>query len=108
MRWTDRLRLTLFFRRRLAPAALRLRARGVRFFPDGPDDADSWYVPPADGPPLFTREPGEVIPALERLWAAQGLPELAALAEPLAALARRLAPREPGADDPPPFLYTLD
>ena len=107
---TENPRLGRFFDRRLVPLAERLRARGTRFFPLGPDpEAESYYVPANRMEPEFIDLDGPAAceEALRRLWEEQGIPELAALAEPLIDLARRLEVREEDWGEISPFVYVM-
>ena len=109
MRSTDEARLRRFYRRRLRPAAEELRARGVGFFPLGPEpEASSWYEEGPSGEPEFVElEPEDLERALREHWGREGLSELVALVGPLAELAKKLeTPREdPG--DVSPFIYVM-
>ena len=52
----------------VSAAAAKLRERGVRFFPLGPEpDADSWYEPAPSGPDFFALEPD--VRSADRLYA---------------------------------------
>jgi hypothetical protein len=98
------------FDRRIAPLAGRLRDRGVRFFPMGPEaDAESWYVRPARGELEFVEldGPDACEKALRELWQRQDMPELDALAGELIDLARRLEIREEDAGEISPFVYVM-
>ncbi len=103
-------RLRAFFDERLVPAARALRRRGVRFFPSGPDDGQSsWYLDyPPDTPELVELDAADARAQLERLWSAEGHPELVALAGPLADLADQLDARAvEQTDDISPFIYVM-
>jgi hypothetical protein len=107
---TEDRRLGRFFDKRLVPLAERLRARGVRFFPLGPDgEAESYYVPASRGEPEFIELEGPAAceKALRDLWEGETMPELAALAGPLMALARRLEIREDQWSEISPFVYVM-
>jgi len=107
---TEDPRLGRFFDRRLVPLAERLRARGTRFFPMGPDaEAESFYLPANRVEPEFIELEGPAAceRALRELWEEQKLPELAALAGPLMNLARRLEIREEEWGEISPFVYVM-
>lgn len=106
---TDEKGVRRFYREHLLPAAERLRTRGVSFFPLAPDDAEeTWYQPPpADVPEFVEVEPEQCEARLRQAWQAQGLPELAALAGPLMALARDLEMDEEQSADVSPFVYVM-
>ena len=107
---TEETRLGRFFDKRLAPLAEKLRARGTRFFPMGPDaQADSYYVAPRRGRPEFIplEGPAECEKALRDLWEEQGMPELAALAESILELARQVEIREEESGEISPFVYVM-
>jgi len=101
----DERRARRFYRRHLAPTAERLRARSVRFFALGPDEAESWFEPPPQGSDFFALE--DLEGALRERWQADGLPELAALASRLAELADALEIREQDSADVSPFVYVM-
>lgn len=96
------------WREQLVAIAALLRARGVSVMSLGPEpDAATWYDASPDGPEFVERESmAMLLQALRQLWLAQGLPELAACAEPLLALADAYQ-----ADDTParlpPSLYAM-
>jgi hypothetical protein len=107
---TENARLSKFFDKRLAPLAERLRARGQRFFPLGPDErSESYYVVPVAGEAEFVEldDPAACEQALRELWQGQQLPELAALAGPLLELARKLEIREDEFGEISPFVYVM-
>ena len=107
---TDDARLRRFFERRLAKAAAELRARGVCLIPRGPEpEAETWYEDGPQGDPEFITLDGieECERALRDLWHRQQLPELAELAGPLIALARRLEVREEDTGEISPFVYVM-
>jgi hypothetical protein len=106
---TDEAALRRFFESQLVPAAKELRDRGVRFFPLGPEpEAETWYEPPPDAEPEFVEiEPEAFAAELRARWAGEGLPELAALAEPLMALAREVEVGEDESAEISPFVYVM-
>lgn len=105
---TDALRLQRFFRKRLVPAAEKLRARGVSFFPLGPEsEAETWYEGPPREPKFTTLAVDECEAALRELWQQKDLPELAALAGELMNLAKHLEVQEEESADVSPFVYVM-
>jgi hypothetical protein len=106
---TEENRLGRFFDRRLVPLAEKLRARGVRFFPMGPEpEAASYYVPPRRGPEFIELEgPAECEKALRDLWEQRTIPELAALAGPILELAKQIEIREEESGEISPFVYVM-
>lgn len=106
---TDEAALRRFLVSQLAPVAARLRERGVAFFPLGPEAAEeSWYQPAPEGEPeLSELEPEAFEARLRQRWERQGLPELAALAAPLAQLARQLEVGEEESAEISPFVYVM-
>ncbi len=107
---TEDARLGRFFDKRLVPLAEKLRARGTRFFPMGPDaQASTYYVAPRRGKPEFTQleGPAECEEALYDLWEGQGIPELAALAGSILELARQVEIREDESGEISPFVYVM-
>ncbi len=107
---TEEARLGRFFDRRMVPLAEKLRARGARFFPMGPDpQVSSYYVAPRRGKPAFTELEGaaDCERALRDLWEEQRIPELAALAGPILELARQVEIREEESGEISPFVYVM-
>ena len=109
---TDDARLDKFFDKRIVPAATRLRERGVRFFPLGPEtEAETWYLgPPVAEPEFVEFEERDCAAALRARWERQELPELVQLVEPLLELAGRLTPPPEASDDAAslsPFVYVM-
>ena len=105
---TDDARLRRFFRKRLAPAAEKLRGRGVSFFPLGPElEADTWYTGPPTEPKFTSLKVDECEAALRELWQRQDLPELAELAGELMNLAKHLEVQEEESEDISPFVYVM-
>jgi hypothetical protein len=98
-------RLRRFFAERIAPAAERLRARGVAFFPLGPTPEESWYEAPKPGPEFRTLERNELAAALEAEW--RDVPELAELAPRLLALASDVEPPAEDDGEVSPFVYVM-
>ena len=62
---------------------------------------------PPPEPDFLTLSEAELEGALRAHWAARGLPELAALAEPLMALAASLEVHEEQTPDISPFVYVM-
>lgn len=100
--------LAAFFTEHLAPAAERLGEQGVAPFPLGPEpEAATWYVVPTpDQPEFITVERDTLEETLRTTWA-QTLPELAALAAPLVALARQLRLDREDPAELSPYLYRM-
>lgn len=102
----DERRVRRFFDQRIDPAALRVRARGVEFFPLGPTPGDaSWYSGPPEGPDFQELAPVDLAAALRERWS--DVPELAELAEPLVALARSLEIQDEDDGQISPFVYVM-
>ena len=105
---TDERRAARVFEECLLPAARKLRERGVRFFPLGPDsDEESWYTAAPTRPNFAELEPSQCEAALRELWESQGLAELAELAEPLMRLSAELEMAEEEIPDISPFVYVM-
>lgn len=107
---TEADRLGRFFDKRMVPLAEKLRARGTRFFPMGPDaQASTYYVAPRRGRPEFTELEGaaDCEKALRDLWEEQRIPELTALAGPILELARQVEIREEESGEISPFVYVM-
>lgn len=107
MNSTDERAIRRFFAERLVPVAEALRERGVRFFPLGPEPAESWYEAPPSEPDFTRLGEADLVEALRSRWSEQELPELAALAEPLLELARSLEVHEEPTPDISPFVYVM-
>ena len=102
----DEQRTRRFFEERIAPAAERLRARGVRFFPLGPTpEQASWYKGPPGGADFFALESSALEAALRARW--EDSPELAELAPRLVELARALDIQDEGPGEISPFVYVM-
>ena len=105
---TDERALRRFFAEKLVPAAEALRAREVRFFALGPEgDAESWYQPAPDDPDFQEIDEAALAEALRERWQAEGLPELAELADALLELSRGLEIAEQETPDISPFVYVM-
>lgn len=105
---TDDAQLRRFFRKRLMPAAEKLRARNVSFFPLGPDsESDTWYEGPPSEPKFTSLNVDECEAALRDLWQGQELPELAELAGELMKLAMHLEIQEEESSDVSSFVYVM-
>lgn len=100
-------RLRAFFAERLVPAAERARARGVSYFPPGPDDEESWYESPPETPAIMEIDDGQFGAKLKQMWQDQGHPELADLAEAFEELARELELKDDQTEDVSPFMYVM-
>jgi hypothetical protein len=105
---TDDARLQRFYDEHLVPAARRLRERGVRFFPLGPEpEAETWYEAPPGGDDFFTLDEAECGDVLRNMWQETGLPELALLVDGLMELSRELEVAEEETPDISPFVYVM-
>lgn len=106
---TDEKRIRRFYRQHLVPAAEQLRARGVSFFPLGPEPGQgTWYASaPTDEPEFTEVEADQCERELRESWEAQGLPELAALAVRLMELAGELEMDEEQSAEVSPFVYVM-
>jgi hypothetical protein len=107
---TEADRLGRFFDKRLLPLAEKLRARGARFFPMGPDpQASTYYIAPRRDRPEFCEleDAAACEKALRDLWEGQKMPELAALAGPILELARQVEIREEESGEISPFVYVM-
>jgi hypothetical protein len=106
---TDERKLQRFFQKELSPAAAAIRTRGIELFPLGPDpERESYWEPgPEDEPEFIEILPDDFAAALEEYWNAKGLPELAALAAPLMAMARELEIQQEQSEELSPFLYVM-
>jgi len=106
---TDSRKLRRWFAKALVPVAKQLRARGVSFFVLAPcPEADSWYEDGVGREPDFAEvEAQDCEHLLREMWEQQGLPELAALAADLMALARDLQTEDEQAADVSPSLYVM-
>jgi len=108
MNSTDEERLTSYWEQEICRVADSLRARGVTFFAMGPTAADSWYTAvPADLPEFVEVEAETAERDLRAMWEAQGLPELAGLAEGLMRLASELQQDEEQSAELSPFVYVM-
>lgn len=105
---TDEDKLRTFFREKLVPAAIKMRERGVRLFPTGPDpDVESWWEPGPTEDEFVELAPEQIEAALAARWQAAGLPELVALAGPLMELARELEMTEEPSREVSAFVYVM-
>ena len=109
MKSTDEKILRCFFAENLVPAAEALRARGVRFFPLGPEaETETWYVPVPEGEPdFFEIDEAALAEILHERWEAECFPELAALAMSLLELSGQLEVTEENMPDISPFVYVM-
>ena len=101
--------LKRFFAERLAPAAERLRRRGVNFFETGPTPASpTYYEKHCEAASLFVEiEADSCASIVAETWKRENLPELAELADSLFALAPRIAPIKEDEGDVSPFVYVM-
>ena|SRR5215813_10165457 len=101
-------RVHQFFKEKLVPAAEELRSWGVRFFPKAFEEAPTWYVAYAPtAPELDEFQIEECESRLRKLWEADSLSELAALAAPLVALARDLEAKPDEKGEVSEFIYEM-
>ena len=101
-------RLEAFFARHLVPAAASLRARGVEFFPLGPDAAAPtyWHRREDATDYLDSVDPAQTAARLKETWAEH--PELLALVDPLLELASTLVcPADEQSAEVSPFIYAM-
>jgi hypothetical protein len=95
-----------FFRECLVPAAACVRARGARLLPDGPDRAAStYYVARAPDEEYVFDLSVPLADVLRSQW--KDYPELAALADDLARLARDLRQQKEESGEVSPFIYAM-
>ena len=101
--------LTTFFRERLLTLADLARERGVIFFPMAPDPSAESYFADREGKAdhIHVIDAEDLKAELEKLWAHDAVPELAALAGPLAELAASLRKDEETSDEVSPFIYAM-
>lgn len=99
--------LAAFFREHLAPAAEKLKARGVELVEPGPDaGAESyWHTREEGRAALVALDFDRLDESLRALWAAH--PELADLAGPLADLARVVEEERGEALEVDEFVYQM-
>ncbi len=108
MRSTDSQKLKRFFDKRLVRAAEKMTARGVSFFPLGPEpQADTWYSGPPAEPKFTSLDVDQCEAALRDLWQGQDLPELAELASEMMKLAEHLEVGEEENENVSPFVYVM-
>jgi hypothetical protein len=94
-----------FFRERLVPAALLMRARQVRLLADGPDPGVGTYYDTRPSGEAYVLDLGvPMADVLRRLW--NDDPELADLADELSHLARDLRQKEESGEISP-FIYAM-
>ena len=100
-------KLSRFFSEELIPVAVAIRERGVSILPGGEaDQRASYYEKYVVSDAKIAEEDG-IAQELAELWMAQDLPELAALADPLLALALELAVDDEQDGDLSPFIYAM-
>ncbi len=99
--------LKTFYRERLLPLAEIARGRGVEFFPLAKDEAAESYYHDRNDDGNYVHEIDAADPAaeLKTLW--RDLPELAALAEPIIALAESIKEDEETSEEVSPFIYAM-
>ncbi|MDQ3696702.1 MAG: hypothetical protein M3373_01565 [Gemmatimonadota bacterium] len=103
--------LRRFYVERLLPAAERLRERNVRFFSMGPERGhppSSYFEPRRDSKTasyVFELETLTFSPWLRARW--EEYPELLAIVEPLAELARAMEHREEQTGEVSPLIYAM-
>jgi hypothetical protein len=112
----DRERLARqFYADKLLPLARASTAAGTHQFALGPDPALATYYVRRERPRWTAADfeaqsvsaPGELGPALARLWTAAGQPGLAALAPAFATLATEVYDVDTPADGVTPFMYVM-
>ena len=98
-----------FYRERLLTLANLAKERRLEFFPLGADSTKSSYFIDRDENENYvhTLDQDEIVDELNQLWAGGLLPELAAIAEPLIAIAEILREKEQTSDEVSPFIYTM-
>jgi len=101
--------LRTFFHERLMPLVEIARARGVEYFPAGPDtSAESYYIERNDdGNYVHEINAGNLAGELNGLWSKGDLPELAELAGPIVALAESIRETDETPEDVSPFIYAM-
>lgn len=107
---TDDEDLRRFYEDRIVPAAEALAARGIRFFPMGPEpDESTWYEDAPTEPPelMPLGDQRECLLRLRDRWERQGLPELVELVDPLVRLAERLQPPEEEPAEISQYVYVM-
>lgn len=99
--------LSDFFRDRITPAAERLRARGVEWFPLSADgSAQTYYGTRSSGGDYIDEiKSGDIETRLQALWA--DVPELAELIPDLLRLSARLATTDDDVKEVPAFVYAM-
>lgn len=104
----ENVRLRRFFRRQLVPRARKLRERGVRLFPLGPEDhAATWYVDYPPGEPELVDTTDDLLGSLEAPWADEGLHELSGLSAALRELQDKIRVTEAESTEVSPFIYVM-
>ena len=98
--------LRQFFQERIVPAAEALRGRGVSFFALEPDrTTTSYWNTRAAGEAYIFAVGDDLASELQELW--RDHPELQALADDLASMARTLAERGAESADVSSFIYAM-
>jgi hypothetical protein len=98
-----------FYHDSLMPLADSARAKGIEFFPLGPDaSAESYYLVREDaGNYVHEIDATDLTKELRELWAKGDFPELAQLAEPIVQLAETIKESEETPEDVSPFIYAM-
>ena len=98
-----------FYHDSLLPLANAARARGVEFFPLGPDaGAESYYLVREDqGNYVHEIDSADLAKELHELWAQGDFTELAQLAGPIVQLAETIKEAEETPEDVSPFIYAM-
>lgn len=102
--------LRTFYHERLVPIAKEARARGVEFFPAGPDaTAESYYIERNDdGNYVHEINADDLAGDLRELWGRRGdLSELVDLAVPIVDLAEAIKETDETPEDVSPFIYAM-
>jgi hypothetical protein len=100
-----------FYRERLLPLAEIAAARGIEFFPPGPDpDRESYYVDRNDnGVYVHTIDSDKLVDELKSMWTDDKFPELKEIADELVELANKMreAEKVESSDEVSPFIYAM-
>jgi hypothetical protein len=98
-----------FYHERLMPIVEEARARGIEFFPAGPDAAaESYYIDRNDkGNYVHEINANDLAGDLRELWGRGELKELADLAGPIVELAEAIKETDETPEDVSPFIYAM-
>ena len=97
-----------FYHERLMPLVEKARARGVEFFPLGPEPVASYYIERNDdGNYVHEINADDLAGELRKLWGRGELTELADLAGPIVDLAEAIKETDETPDDVSPFIYAM-